>query len=612
MSEINRSTPNLGLTVHFFLLVASILTVLAASGDNVLPPNLVYIPVNGILVAYSVLFALYFKNKLRRVALVSLVVSATSWFAAEMIWSVEELILNTDPYPSTADVFYILGYPFLLFFIYSVGRGMAASTPIKIISAAIALTFLIPTMSAATVTYDINQYEFILAASYTVFDALLIWVTLINLLNAGGKIKFWQFLFTSMVLLTIADSFFIVLELTGEYYVGHPIELFFLGSYIVLSFALFYQIRLAKSVKYADILEIFSTRNNRPNIAYTIVLVSSSIVVVIVISMMVLLGFDRLTTNEANSFIGITVSSIAITTILAVLTYVLGKKLTKLKTLEHQYFAATPQVKDEQSFQFAAIQERIIALERINKKTHTYALIGVMAMMVIGAMYFSENIFDFSSQHTVLRSGQYLVEDVSSNVVNTQAIWKINPAEMIQVDIVNAHMLPSGKLDAIKSAILSEETLGIPNSEIGKVPEDVPGTYHLGWKGALVSASTSKTSFPIPVDFQIFESDKAMGDITIILSDDRQPDGAASLTHLIVDEQERQILKAYITIFDVKNLDNHDFEDVVRHEFAHALGLRHESQMNLNLHDGHAYITECNIEHIVDSYNGIEPHAVCD
>ncbi|MDC8437890.1 MAG: hypothetical protein LV468_02685 [Candidatus Nitrosotenuis sp.] len=88
--------------------------------------------------------------------------------------------------------------------------------------------------------------------------------------------------------------------------------------------------------------------------------------------------------------------------------------------------------------------------------------------------------------------------------------------------------------------------------------------------------------------------------------------GTTSLTHLIVDEQERQILKAYITIFDVKNLDNHDFEDVVRHEFAHALGLRHEGQMNLNLHDGHAYITECNIEHIVDSYNGIEPHAVCD
>lgn len=127
-----------------------------------------------------------------------------------------------------------------------------------------------------------------------------------------------------------------------------------------------------------------------------------------------------------------------------------------------------------------------------------------------------------------------------------------------------------------------------------------------------MQASATDTEFPIPVDFHIFESDKAMGDITIILSEDQQQDGTVSFTNLIADEKEHQILKAYITIFDVKNLNNRDLEDLMRHEFAHAIGVTHQDQPNFDLHDNHAYISQCHIDNMVLIYDGAKPHLTCD
>src|SRR5690348_1208687 len=42
--------------------------------------------------------------------------TAISWFMAETTWSIYELVFHMNPFPSLADVFYIVGYPFLFSF----------------------------------------------------------------------------------------------------------------------------------------------------------------------------------------------------------------------------------------------------------------------------------------------------------------------------------------------------------------------------------------------------------------------------------------------------------------------------------------------------------------
>ena len=91
-------------------------------------------------------------------------------------------------------------------------------------------------------------------------------------------------------------------------------------------------------------------------------------------------------------------------------------------------------------------------------------------------------------------------------------------------------------------------------------------------------------------------------------------DGYTGYTKSIVEESE--ILKSFITIYDVSNLSNEQLETITRHEFGHALGLGHstapEDLMAPSIDMTYPYISECNVAAIVDLYNGAEDSTVCE
>jgi predicted Zn-dependent protease len=120
--------------------------------------------------------------------------------------------------------------------------------------------------------------------------------------------------------------------------------------------------------------------------------------------------------------------------------------------------------------------------------------------------------------------------------------------------------------------------------------------------------------YNIPTELNIVTSNGGEGDIIITLSNLRDSDGYSGYTKSVVDRNE--ILKSFITIYDVNNLSDDELATILRHEFGHALGLGHstapEDLMAPNIDMTVPYISECNIEAIADLYNGIQGSTVCE
>ena len=87
------------------------------TGTAIFVGNMLYVPVAGTFLIVSILMVSRFGMSGNiGLAWVSFGGYAISWFIAEMLWIVQELYLKIDPFPSPADIFYIVGYPFLLMF----------------------------------------------------------------------------------------------------------------------------------------------------------------------------------------------------------------------------------------------------------------------------------------------------------------------------------------------------------------------------------------------------------------------------------------------------------------------------------------------------------------
>ena len=223
------------------------------------------------------------------------------------------------------------------------------------------------------------------------------------------------------------------------------------------------------------------------------------------------------------------------------------------------------------------------------------------------------NFLESSSQESDSFKTRFFIENLRGDTVDTWKSWRLIGTSM-NVNIVNPRGMDESKIDVIIDAITSDESFDIDDSISHKGPKGTSSSYYNGWSGALKQVSDIETKFNIPTNFNVNKSYDGEGDVIITVSNLKDNDGFTGYTKSIVDGNE--IVKSFITIYDVSNLTDEELSTIVRHEFGHALGLGHstapEDLMAPTIDMTIPYISQCNIAAIKDLYNGIQGSTVCE
>ena len=238
----------------------------------------------------------------------------------------------------------------------------------------------------------------------------------------------------------------------------------------------------------------------------------------------------------------------------------------------------------------------------------TIAIAGLVIGGFVGVFTFYEN--NIEKDYVMLigehAKSKYLVQNLRGDTLKTWFPWMITGSQTLHVNILDNNLATQEKIDVIKEAIASEETIEIDNSFTHKGPKGTTSTYYKGWIGALQKAAQQNTELYIPINFEFSNSKRPIGDITIELSSLSDPEGYSGYTKSIVDQGE--ILKSHIIIYDVNAISNEQLSSMMKHEFGHALGLAHSSApddlMYPVIKTEFPYISECMIDAIAGLYDG--------
>ena len=215
-----------------------------------------YIPVAGILVILSSILSLRFrKTGNHGKAWLFFLGISISWFIAETLWAILELVYHTNPFPSLADVFYLTGYPFLMcFLIYYIKPVKKAATKKMVIGATIiSASMMFPSIY---MTYNsdptVSPLENIIATSYPIMDSVIFIPAMIGvILFFRGEVNFtWSLVCIAIILQVAGDTTFQVATFTDTYYTGHPADILLLWSYVFFCFGVYDHIRIFKKTEY--------------------------------------------------------------------------------------------------------------------------------------------------------------------------------------------------------------------------------------------------------------------------------------------------------------------------------------------------------------------------
>lgn len=259
-----------------------------------------------------------------------------------------------------------------------------------------------------------------------------------------------------------------------------------------------------------------------------------------------------------------------------------------------------------QNNEFSSINETNQKPSKIKNKK-------IIIILQIGVLIFFGGYFtglptslgeDVESQNPIgMFNSELSSQNLKGDIISLNKYWKISKGSTLNINIINSASISERSIDVIKDTVMSTKTLEIDNSFLDNQPTNSVSTYYIGWKGALNTAESTK--IPIPRNFKITNSPNVYGDIIVILSNIKDRSGNTGYTKTVLEGKE--IVKAFITIYEVDSLTKNELGTIMRHEFGHALGLGHATDnkdlMAPTIDMTYPFISQCNIMAMSDLYN---------
>ena len=208
-----------------------------------------------VIVLGSILIVRYGLRGNYGIAWILFTLAFCSWYVGELTYSYDYEYDIEDISTLTSDIFYILAYPLFLGFtiFYLKPRKRIISKNLILLSSLASLLFLIPSLY---MTFDMEYTELdtlttFLYVIYPILDVIILIPSIIaTVLFFRGQVNLlWMMILLGIVLDVIADIGYLSFSIEESYYPGHPIDILYVASYVMIAFGALSHIRLYKKRK---------------------------------------------------------------------------------------------------------------------------------------------------------------------------------------------------------------------------------------------------------------------------------------------------------------------------------------------------------------------------
>lgn len=160
----------------------------------------------------------------------------------EIAYSVFVEILGKELDVSIADLFWLSSYILLVVLLNRVVRSTQAFKSKNVVKVEIAFWLLASSLIGYVLltsvqSQDLGILEKLTWNLYTLLDVIILSLLILLLwaFRKGLLEDCWRFVAISMCFMTVGDLLFTVYDAAGSYYVGSPPDVFYIGSYVLLT-----------------------------------------------------------------------------------------------------------------------------------------------------------------------------------------------------------------------------------------------------------------------------------------------------------------------------------------------------------------------------------------
>ena len=419
-----------------------------------------YTIIPGVLMVFSIILTikLYKQQHFQSKAFLLFTIGISSKFVAEQIWQVYDLVYNVNPFPSLADFFYIATYPLLIAFLLISLRPIRKSISKKVwlFSIILSLAFLTPSIVASLNNLEGEEaFSTSIALAYPIMSAFQLAPAIVGImfLAKKGANYSWLLLLFGFLIISIADTFFLFSQIDDSYYDGHPVDLMFLFSYILLIFSLHSRLNLtSNNDKNQGIIFSENIRFetiNKFGIPLTLLIVSLTVITTLI---SVISFHSTAGLSVGNIMIGV----VALLAVFVAIIFTINKNLSKLvemRTKELEQQKSDLEILVEQKSQELVKVERFSAIGELSGRL-AHDLRNPLSVMKMSLELIKQSPADLTIGNSIITKRLDLIE---------KSIDRISH----QVDDVLDYVRDSPlnlTLISLRSAILSSiNKIEIPN-----------------------------------------------------------------------------------------------------------------------------------------------------